>query len=398
MIKSFKNILLLSAASFISVAGWAQDAAPAAAPAASNASPESLMLYLLIAGCAVLLFAVLMLGNVWINLYKLALDKRDGVKDTPAPHEGNEGKTSSDKSLMRAVSIVLLLLCANFIFAQGGEAAPAGDKPFQLPVSIDMLTGIIVFGLELLVVIWMLISIRSLAIEISGEKKEARQWNFRIPLLFDNINASVPVEKEKDILLDHNYDGIRELDNALPPWWKYSFYLSIIWAFCYLGYFYFGGGPSSIDEYKAEVEQAKIDVDAFNKKNALNIDESNVKFADAAGIADGQDIFKTNCAACHGNLGEGNVGPNLTDDYWLHGGAANDLFKTVKYGWPAKGMKSWQSDLSAVQIKNVISYIHSIHGTNPPNAKAPQGDLISAEGTMAKTDSTVVAAADSTKK
>jgi len=251
----------------------------------------------------------------------------------------------------------------------------------------------------MMAVILLLLAIRRLIVELSPEKETVKKpFALQLPHIFDNINASVAIEKEQDILLDHNYDGIRELDNALPPWWKYSFYISIVWAACYLVYFYFGGGPSSLDEYKAEVQQAKIDVDAYNKKNALNVDESNVKYADAAGITEGQEIFKTNCTPCHGNAGEGNqVGPNLTDDYWLHGGTANDLFKTVKYGWPAKGMKSWETDLSAVQIKNVISYIHSIHGTNPANAKAPQGDLFTEAG-IAKTDSTVVAATDTTKK
>ncbi len=375
MIKSFKKNLLLGTAFFVCAVSWAQPTPLAAAPVASASSTDSTMLYLLIAACAVLLLAVFMLGNVMVSLTKIVLDKRAA----------------------KTASIVLLMLCANFLFAQGGAAAPTGEKTFQLPTNFDVWVGATVLCIELIAVIWMLITIRSLIAEIAGEKKETKQFGFQLPHFFDNINASVAVEKEKDILLDHNYDGIRELDNALPPWWKYSFYISIVWAACYLFYFYIGGGPSSHDEYVAEVQQAKIDVDAYNKKNALNVDESNVQFADAAGITEGKDIFKTTCAACHGNFGEGLVGPNLTDDYWIHGGTANDLFKTVKYGWPAKGMKSWATDLSAVQIKNVISFIHSIHGTNPPNAKAPQGDLFTEAG-IVKTDSTIVAVADSTKK
>lgn len=374
MIKSFKKNLLLCAAIFAGTVTWAQDAAPVAAPAASTSSTDSTMLYLLIAACAVLLIAVFMLGNVMVSLTKIALDKRAG----------------------KTLAVILLMLCTNFLFAQGGTTA-TGDTVFKLPANFEVYVGAFVLSIELMAVIWMLITIRSLLNEISPEKKEAKQFNIHLPHIFDNINASVPIERERDILLDHNYDGIRELDNSLPPWWKYSFYISIVWAACYLFYFYIGGGPSSLDEYNAEVQQAKIDVDAYNKKNALNVDESNVQYADAAGITDGQDIYKTNCAACHGNAGEGNVGPNLTDDYWIHGGTANELFKTVKYGWPAKGMKSWETDLSAVQIKNVISYIHSIRGTNPANAKAPQGDLLTESG-VAKTDSTVVAATDTTKK
>lgn len=370
MIKSFRKNILTGSAMLMFAFANAQDAVVAPA---TNPGSDNLFLYLLVAGCAVLLIAVLLLGNVWVNLTKLVLDKRSA----------------------KTTILLALLLSGNFLFAQNAAPAEVGSKS---SVSVEVVIGIAVFAIELMTVIWMLLSIRSLLAEISAEKKEEKNWEIHLPHIFDNINASVSIEKEHDILLDHNYDGIRELDNALPPWWKYSFYISIVWAIGYLGYFYFGGGPSSHDEYVAEVQQAKIDVDAYNKKNALNVDEGNVKYADAAGIADGQEIFKTNCAACHGNLGEGNVGPNLTDDYWLHGGSANDLFKTVKYGWPAKGMKSWQSDLSALQIKNVISYIHSIHGTNPANAKAPQGDLFTEGGAVVKTDSTVVAVADTTKK
>jgi cytochrome c oxidase cbb3-type subunit 3 len=332
----------------------------------------------LVAACATLLLAILLLSNVFIKLTGMVFDKRAG----------------------KAAAVVLLLLGANTLFAQDTAA-----KPYQLPIRLDLLVGIIVMVLELIVVLFMLKRISDMLTELSGEKKEEKSFSVQLPHIFDNINASVSIEKEHDILLDHNYDGIRELDNALPPWWKYSFYISIVWAFFYIGYYYFGGGPSSTDEYNTEVQLAKIEVEEFNRKNANNVDENNVKLADAAGILDGQELFKNNCAACHGNSGEGNVGPNLTDSYWLHGGGLNEVFKSVKYGWPAKGMKSWQSDLSPSQIKNVVSYIHSIHGTNPANAKAPQGDLYveggaatAATDSTKATDSTVVAAVDTTKK
>lgn len=380
MIKpSLKNILTGTALFMAAVAGAQETTAAAAAPVAvAPAAPDNTVLYLLVAACTTLLLAILLLSNVFIKLTGMVFDKRAG----------------------KAAAVVLLLLGANTLFAQDTAA-----KPFQLPIRLDLLVGIIVMVLELIVVLFMLKRISELLTELSGEKKEAKSFSVQLPHIFDNINASVSIEKEHDILLDHNYDGIRELDNALPPWWKYSFYISIVWAFLYIGYYYFGGGPSSIDEYKTEVQLAKIEVEEFNRKNANNVDENNVKLADAAGILDGQELFKNNCAACHGNSGEGNVGPNLTDSYWLHGGGLNEVFKSVKYGWPAKGMKSWQSDLSPSQIKNVVSYIHSIHGTNPANAKAPQGDLYveggaatAATDSTKATDSTAVAAVDTTKK
>ena len=124
--------------------------------------------------------------------------------------------------------------------------------------------------------------------------------------------------------------------------------------------------------------EAKAEVDAYMKKSANNVDESNIKLADASGIKEGLAIYTSNCAACHGNNGEGGVGPNMTDAYWIHGGDIASVFKSVKYGWPAKGMKSWQTDLSPVQMKNVASYILSLNGTNPANAKAAEGELYQA--------------------
>lgn len=218
MIKSFKKNLLLCAAIFASAVTWAQEVAPVATHTASTSSADSTMLYLLIAACAVLLIAVFMLGNVMVSLTKIALDKRAG----------------------KTVAVILLMLCTNFLFAQS-ETTATGDTVFQLPANFEVYVGGFVLSIELMTVIWMLITIRSLLDEISGEKKEVKQFNLHLPHIFDNINASVPIEKERDILLDHNYDGIRELDNSLPPWWKYSFYLSIIWAFFYLAYYYVGG-------------------------------------------------------------------------------------------------------------------------------------------------------------
>lgn len=362
--KLYRNIITGAALLTGLAAGAQQAEATAPVAVAAPEAPSSGMLYLILSACVVMLLAILLLGRILIKLTTMAVAK-------------NKSKTAA---------VILLLLTGNTLFAQGGAET---STAFTLPYSSDMIMGAVVLFAELAVVLWMLLRINSLLAEISDAPKESFSFKMHLPHLFDNINASVAIEKEKDIMLDHNYDGIRELDNSLPPWWKYSFYISIVWAFIYIGYYYFGGGPSSHDEFVAEMEQAKIEVAEYNRKNALNVDENNVKLADAAGITEGLDIYKTNCAACHGNAGEGGVGPNLTDSYWLHGGSLSDVFKSVKYGWPAKGMKSWQADLSPVQMKNVVSYIQSIHGTNPANAKAPQGELYG-EGALAATDSTVI--------
>ncbi len=212
--------------------------------------------------------------------------------------------------------------------------------------------------------------------------------------IFDVLNASVDIEDEHDIMLDHEYDGIRELDNSLPPWWKYGFYLTIVVAVVYLANFHiFKTGDLQVAEYNKEVAQAKIDIAEYMKTAANNVDETNVKLLTGADLVTGKELFVANCAACHGAAGEGKVGPNLTDRYWLHGGGLADVFKSIKYGWVEKGMKPWQEDFSPNQIAQLTSFIYSLKGTNPPGAKEAQGDLYTEAGASAsdslapKTDS-----------
>ncbi|MDX2174141.1 MAG: cbb3-type cytochrome c oxidase N-terminal domain-containing protein [Bacteroidota bacterium] len=212
--------------------------------------------------------------------------------------------------------------------------------------------------------------------------------------ILDKLNASVDIDKEAEIMLDHDYDGIKELDNNLPPWWKYGFYLTILIGVIYLvNYHISGTGDLQEVEYNKEIAAAKIQIEEYMKTSANNVDETTVKLlTDSKDIEAGKAVFmEFNCKQCHGIAGEGNsVGPNLTDAYWLHNGGIADLFKTIKYGWPDKGMKSWKEDLSPIQIAQVASYIKSLAGTNPPNAKAPQGDLYVEQGAKVPTDSTAV--------
>lgn len=188
---------------------------------------------------------------------------------------------------------------------------------------------------------------------------------------------AVPMEREHEILSHHDFDGIRELDNRLPPWWVNLFLITVVWAGIYMYYYHFGGnGPSSGEEYKMEMEQAKKQQDVALAGKANAIDEANVvALTDAASLSDGELIFKTSCAACHGQKGEGLVGPNMTDEYWIHGGGIKNIFKTIKYGVPDKGMISWQSQLKPSDMQKVGSYLLTLKGTNPPNPKAPQGTI-----------------------
>jgi cytochrome c oxidase cbb3-type subunit 3 len=184
-----------------------------------------------------------------------------------------------------------------------------------------------------------------------------------------------PLSEEKEILIAHDYDGIQELDNPIPAWFMWLFYGTIIFGVGYLlNYHVFNTGQLQYQEYKTEMAQADIAKKLYLSKAANQVDENTVKLVhDPAVLAAGQAIFKQSCTVCHGPNAQGNVGPNLTDDYWLHGNKINDLFKTVKYGVLTKGMPTWEKALSPKQISDVVNYIKSVHGTNPPNPKAPQG-------------------------
>ncbi len=185
-----------------------------------------------------------------------------------------------------------------------------------------------------------------------------------------------PVEHEKAMLLDHSYDGIHELDNYMPPWLKYLFWGTIAFAAIYLVNFAFLGlVKTSEQEYVTELAEAQRQIEAYQLGAGEKINENNVMLVnDAASLKAAKTIYEQNCRACHGAAGEGGVGPNLTDEYWLHGGEVKEVFKSIKYGVPAKGMIAWQQKLRPNQMQQVASYILSLKGTNPANAKAPQGE------------------------
>lgn len=191
------------------------------------------------------------------------------------------------------------------------------------------------------------------------------------------LTDNVPIEEEASVMMDHEYDGIRELDNNLPPWWKYMFYATIVFSFIYLIRFHItGDGKLSHEEYIAEMEEAAIQKADFMANAEDLVTEENVTYLiDEAAITNGANIYKGNCATCHGTLGEGGAGPNLTDEYWIHGGDIKSIFKTIKYGVPAKGMIAWQTQFNPTQMQEIASYILSLQGSNPPNGKAPEGEL-----------------------
>ena len=309
----------------------------------------------------------------------------------------NEQRRKEGSAGTGAKTVLLLLLgglCSLTSYAQGAGEKGTETVTASAPTMINgipandfyFLSGVIAF--ELLLMLVLLFQIASMVRAIRNVP-DRRPWLNRILSinLLDYFNKSVAVKDEHTIVLDHDYDGIHELDNSLPPWWKWGFGFTIIFAVVYLWYYQVAGGPDQIAEYTAAVQKAEEEKLAYLAKAGNSVDENTVTLvADPAAISDAKVLFKNTCAACHREDAGGNVGPNLTDAYWLHGGNLKDVFKSIKYGWKDKGMPEWQHNMSAKQIAGIASYVMTLKGKNPPGAKPPQGDLVVESG-VPKADS-----------
>ena len=294
------------------------------------------------------------------------------------------------KSNSTKVSVILFILFVSTQEAMAQTQASASGRVGGIdPLTFYTLIGIIVAEI---IVLFSLIGVVRRLLKPSFtmiEKTTTPEVQEPQKTLMDKLNASIEIEREAEIMMDHDYDGIKELDNNLPPWWKYGFYLTIVFAVAYLLHYHvMRTGDLQEAEYNKAVAQADAEVAEYLKNSANNVDESSVKYLDqATDIESGKQIYTSLCVTCHGKSAEGGIGPNLTDNYWLHKGGIVDIFKSVKYGWPEKGMKSWKEDLSPMQIAQVSSYIYSLKGSNPPNPKKPEGDIYIDPGQAPLSDS-----------
>jgi cytochrome c oxidase cbb3-type subunit 3 len=199
------------------------------------------------------------------------------------------------------------------------------------------------------------------------------------PSIFTRLMGLKPLSEEKNLVMEHEFDGITELNNPTPRWFMVLFVSTVIFAVGYLfNYEVLGFGQNQEQEYASELQQADLDKEAFlakpgNAKSAVN--ENNIVLSkDAAVLTSGAALFTNRCTPCHGEHAQGIVGPNLTDEFWLHGGKIQEVFKTIKYGVPEKGMIAWEKSLSAQQISDLANYVLSLQGSHPAGAKAAQGD------------------------
>ncbi|MGG9972573.1 cbb3-type cytochrome c oxidase N-terminal domain-containing protein [Ferruginibacter sp. SUN002] len=360
--KNKKNILT-TLGIIVATGCMAQDAATTTKVADSG---SNLLVTLLVITAIILAFVIWGMGQTLIALIKQLTEK--------------------NKNASKVLSIVLLVVFSFSTQISFAQTAAAVEEAKAVPnygglTAHEYYSFVAVIGIEIAAVLFLAFFIRRILVELFPEKQKTVTQSSKIKVWWAALDRklftkAIPVEKEADVMLDHDYDGIRELDNALPPWWKYGFYITVVVGFIYMFNFHFGGsGKNPTQEYAAEMEQARIEKEIYEAGNKDKIDEANVPMADATGLQKGKEIFSADCWACHGKAGEGGAGPNLTDDYWLHKGSLNNIYQSIKNGYPDKGMQSWTVKFNPKEISYLASYIKTLHGTNPANPKPPQGDL-----------------------
>ena len=375
---------MMAMAGLSSLPAIAQDAQKTAA----SANTTNYIEYLVLTVALLLVAAIWLLSSVLMMLSKKVVEM------------AKQNKT---------LAVILTIIVGGFAHpAMAQDAATtAADATTQTSSayygglsSLSFWTLSTVLVLELVVIFILIYFIRNLwrilnpaPVSVTAEANISFSWLKTTWASLDKkfFTKAAPIEQEADIMLDHDYDGIRELDNALPPWWKYGFYITIFVAIFYILKFeVWHTGMNPTEEYNTEMAEAKAETDAYLASMKENVDEKTVVMLDAAGIATGKTLYTKTCVACHSPNGGGGVGPNLTDNYAIHGATIQDIFKTIKYGWPDKGMQAWQSNFSPVEMQQLASYVKSLVNTNVADGKAPQGDLIKEDMPVPAADSTKV--------
>lgn len=263
------------------------------------------------------------------------------------------------------------------------QAAEAGAELTAVLWLMAGLTALIIFVLLMLfALLWQL---RHLLREVYAIETIRESWYGRALGLLLGDPVGLTGAYKADVMAGHDYDGITEYDNDLPPWWKYGFYLTIVFGVAYFIHFHVTeAGELSQAEYQREMADAALLAAQQGASDDPNKPTDYQPLTAATDIDAGKTVFAQNCAACHGQQAEGKVGPNLTDEYWLHGGEINKVYHTVKYGVQDKGMVAWKGKLSSKQLLQVASYILTLQGSNPAGAKAPQGEKEAAAKPVAK--------------
>ncbi len=314
---------------------------------------------------SLVIFVAFFVGLLWY-VFKMSRQHENTMKAIPL----------DDGVIKKTILTLVGLLAFPAAFAQGAAASP-----YQ---NVLWYTVLFVLGCMIVIMLIVMAQVIILYQKLTNRNQPAEVRENATPLFSPGwwqkfAGFSTPLSKEEKILmLGHEYDGIHELDNRMPPWLQFMFVATVVFAISYgLYYHAFGLGEFQMQELESELAMAEIQKKAYIEKMGAGINEENVTLlTDGPLIKEGGVIFTEKCTACHAADGGGGVGPNLTDDYWIHGGDIHDVFKVIKYGVPEKGMISWEKQLPPQEMQKVASYIlASLHGSKPANPKAPQGEL-----------------------
>ena len=305
-------------------------------------------------------------------------------------------KMDAAKDLKKIAPIILAMFFSQVLMAQTAAAAAPQNEPIANFKNWITLILVVIIALEFLFIIYFSWKTTKLVNPdpISSAEVEDIETESAFEKFWNKINNFKSKGEEDTIDTGHNYDGIRELDNITPPWFVMGFVFSIIFAAVYLYRYHVAeSAPLQIEEYNIEMAAADAEKALKEAQSPTNtINESNVVMLGAADIAKGKMFFTANCVSCHGaNAASmaGGVGPNLTDEYWIHGGSISNVFKSINDGWPEKGMISWKSQLNSQQIAQIASYVLSVKGTVSSGGKEPQGELY--KENVVVNDSSVIA-------
>jgi cytochrome c oxidase cbb3-type subunit 3 len=300
---------------------------------------------------------------------------------------------------VRVPLIFAIVFCAMEFFIDSGDKPAFIEYPM---VSVFLFVFLfLLIAIEIVVSAVDNVTYHLLTDEQRKQLEEAQSVSFTDSKMYKNIMSkltrSKPIEQENELLLEHDYDGIKELDNDLPPWWVNLFYATAIFAVIYLVRFHVLDGYTQAQEFEQEVELANAEIEKHklaSPKEEITLDKV-VLLTDEASLAKGKEIFTNACAACHKADGGGIVGPNLTDEYWINGGGIKNVFKLISEGSKNNpSMVAWNKTLESTDIQKVASYIIKLQGTKPAGAKAAEGEKWVEEIATAETSATVT---DTTK-
>lgn len=335
------------------------------------------------------IFYGLMIAIIFLSIAVLIVSKSTSalIKSDIFKKKIVEQHNSGKKDGLKA-----LLLLIGFSLISGSASAlsfdpPAVAKDISVWIYIETadLYVLLTIALLLLGFLMHMINMFFKVLRIIKPKQKASAEEQSSQTSFTRVlTGAVPVEEEDKIDLGHDYDGIRELDNPMPPWWLAGFFVSIIFAVVYMFHYHvLGTGDLQITEYNKSMEKAEKEIMEYRNKMAMNVDETNATLmVDNSDLMKGKELFMNNCTVCHTENGGGSTGPNLTDDYWLYGNDIKTVFKTIKYG-NSNGMPSHESKMNPIELQQVASYVlHLEPVSQKEGGKEPQGELYSTDATV----------------